>query len=180
MVIIKTSRQLFKMKIKFIIFFCLASFICFGQKPKELYSWKFGVNKRRDFSLLVAYNGWTYSFAELGFAINQYGQDGDHLTAWAYHISSEIKIDDNLMMGYKIGAWTDVRIFAVGVNTIYYTNFASKALRLRPEIGFGFGKWKIVYGYNVPLTNREFFGINRNNIAVAYLFKLKRIKSITR
>ena len=167
------------MKIKFIVFFCFYYTFCIGQKPKDLSSNKFGDNLRRDFSLLVGYNGWTYSFAEFGFAINQYGQKGNHLTAWAYHISSEIKIDDKLMIGYKIGAWTDVRIFAVGINTIYYTNFTSNALRLRPEIGFGYGKWKIVYGYNIPLTNKEFPGINKNNIAVAYLFKLKRLRITT-
>jgi hypothetical protein len=67
---------------------------------------------------------------------------------------------------------------AMGINLIYYTDFEQSSLRLRPEIGIGFGRWKVFYGYNIPLTNRSFEGINRNTFGFTVLFGVKQTKHI--
>lgn len=69
---------------------------------------------------------------------------------------------------------------AVGANLIYYTDFEQSSLRIRPEIGLGFGRWKVVYGYNIPLTNKDFDGVNNSNIGIALMFGVKKIKTIQR
>ena len=66
----------------------------------------------------------------------------------------------------------------MGLNVIYYTDFYQSSLRIRPEIGMGFGRWKVVYGYNIPLTNKRFEGVNKSNIGIVLLFGIKKLKTI--
>ena len=134
----------------------------------------------RHISLLTGLNGFRHNFAEVGFALNQYGRVGHHPTAWAYFISSEIKLDNQLLLGPKVGAWIGGGIagIALGINTICYTDLAHTAWRIRPEIGMGFDRWKVVYGFNFAVTNRNFSGVPKNVISLVYLFGLFKVKTI--
>lgn len=67
---------------------------------------------------------------------------------------------------------------AMGLNLIYYTDFGQSSVRIRPEIGIGFDRWKFVYGYNIPLTIKHFDGVNKNNIGIGIFFGVKKIKTI--
>jgi hypothetical protein len=141
---------------------------------------RYGVILERHISVLTGFNFWRNFNVELGLAINQYGQVGHHPAAWAYFVSNEIKIDNKILIGPKIGVWAGggVSGMAMGLNVIYYSNFDNSSLRIRPEIGMGFGRWKVVYGYNIPLTNRDFEGVNKSNIGIALVFGVKKIKTI--
>ena len=67
----------------------------------------------------------------------------------------------------------------IGLNIINYTDFRENSFCLRPEIGVGFGVFRIVYGYNFAITNKDFEGINRHNFGLNIMFKLKTIKEKT-
>lgn len=131
----------------------------------------------RYFSLVTGYQFGKRHFAELGVAVNEYGRKGWHPIAKAYYISSEIKFDNKLLIGPKVGCWFGGGL-ALGASLIYYTDFSAAALRLRPEIGSGFQNWRIVYGYNIPLTNRGFQGINKSHVSIVFMFGLKKLKTI--
>jgi hypothetical protein len=141
---------------------------------------RYEVNQKRYISVLAGYHYRKHHFAELGLAVNQYGRKGHHPTAWSLFASSEVKLDNQWLIGPKIGAWIagGQSIMAMGINLIYYTDFEQSSLRLRPEIGIGFGRWKVFYGYNIPLTNRSFEGINRNTFGFTVLFGVKQTKHI--
>ena len=64
----------------------------------------------------------------------------------------------------------------MGLNLINYTDFQENSLRLRPEIGIGFGVFRIVYGYNFALTNKYFEGINKHNFGLNIMLKIKTLK----
>ena len=138
-----------------------------------------GVNLERYVSVLTGFNFWSNEYVEIGVALNQYGSVGRHPAAWSIFASSEVKWDSKLLIGPKIGAWVGGGVggMALGINMIYYTNFENSSLRIRPEIGMGFGRWKVVYGYNIPITN-HLTGINRSNIGLAFLIGLKKVKTI--
>jgi hypothetical protein len=159
-----------------------ASSFCFAQAERDSTASKirYGVDLTRHLSVLTGFNFWRNFYGELGLAINQYGRVGHHPAAWAYFVSNEIKIDDKIRIGPKIGAWVGGGAggMAIGLNLIYYTDFDQSSLRIRPEIGMGFGRWKIVYGYNIPLTNRKFEGVDKSNIGIALIFGVKQIKTI--
>ena len=172
--------------IRITVFLLLAfCFICksYGQSSSDSTPTKpiYYAELEKHISILVGYNFWKHHFAELGLAVNQYGRVGHHPSAWAYFISSELKFDQKLLIGPKIGTWIGGGVggMAMGLNLIYYTDFDQSSLRIRPEIGMGFGRFKVVYGYNIPLYNKAFEGINKNNLGIALLFSIKHLKTQT-
>lgn len=125
-------------------------------------------------SVVTGYNFWNKHFLEIGLAHTQTDMDGPMVMGHNYFLSTEVKIDRDLLIGPKIGIWMGNGV-GIGLNAIYYTNFHASSLRFRPEIGFGFSTFKLAYGYNVPLTNKDFNQINKNNISLMVLFQVKKI-----
>jgi hypothetical protein len=139
-----------------------------------------GRDMEKHLSVLVGYNGWRHHYAELGFAVNRYGRVGHHPFASACFASAEMRIGNDLLIAPKIGAWIGGGAggMALGINLLCYTDFVHSSWRLRPEIGMGFGRWKVVYGYNIPLHRHDLVGVNGNNISVAYLLGVKTLEVI--
>lgn len=148
------------------------SSVCFSQDNDSTSFHKAG---DKYLSLLLGYNFWSNHFLEVGLAHNQLDVQGPHPFGFNYFLSTEIKIDNELVLGPKIGFWAG-NGFGMGVNIIYYTDFENSALRFRPEIGVGLSRFKIVYGYNLLLTNKDFDKINKSNISLMLLLQLKKIK----
>lgn len=133
------------------------------------------INPDKNISILTGINFWGNFYGELGVGVYQNRQSGHHFAGLAYFVSNEIKIDDKILIGPKAGVWIGGGL-AFGLNLIYYTDFDESSLRFRPEIGIGMGNVKIVYGYNIPLTNKNFNRINKSNIGIAVMFGVKKIK----
>lgn len=131
-------------------------------------------NNKKDFSLLAGYQQGKYGFAEIGFAINQYGTNR-HPFSFDYFVSNEIKLDKKTIIGPKVGVWVGGGA-AMGLNFIYYTDFSKNCFVFRPEFGIGIQKLKLVYGYNWNWT-KTFYGINQHLAGLTYCFTLKRLKS---
>ena len=131
-------------------------------------------------SLLIAYNGIEKHFGEIGIARNRLDGVGYHMLGWTYFISTEVMFHNNLVVGPKLGGWVGggVSAFALGLNAIVYTDFEETSWRLRPELGCGLDFFKIVYGYNYAITNKDFEGINNHNFSLVFLLRLRAIKSV--
>ncbi len=128
-------------------------------------------------SILTGYNGGVHSFFELGVAANTKGRVGYHPLATAYYASSECRIDqNNFIIGPKIGCWYSggVMPISMGLSMIWYSDFTSSSLRLRPEAGIGMDNFKLTYGYNAALTNRRFQGIDKHLISLQVLIGVKK------
>jgi len=163
-----------------LLLLCITLSVCRAQTPEDSIPVRPGVDLQRKLSILAGYNFWRNHYAELGVAINQYGRVGHHPAAWACFVSNEMRIGDRLLMGPKVGAWIGggAAGLALGINAIYYTDFDESSLRIRPEIGIGFDRWKVVYGYNLPLYNRNFDAVNRSTVSLTFLFGIKKLKTI--
>ena len=130
-------------------------------------------------SILVGYHPWNYSFFEIGIARNKEVAISPHPYADAFYTSSEFRIDHNkFIIGPKIGCWAagGSAAMALGASIIDYTDFSTSSLRARPEIGMGMDIWKVSWGYNIPLTNRSFKGINTNVASLQLLLGVKTLK----
>lgn len=146
--------------------------LCFSQDSDSTSFYKAG---DKYLSLLVGYDFWDNHFVELGLAHNQLDMQGHHAFGFNYFFSTELKIDNDIVLGPKVGLWFSNAI-GMGLNLIYYTDFDNSALRFRPEIGIGLSRFKIVYGYNISLTNKDFEKVNKSNIGLMVLFGLKKVK----
>lgn len=118
---------------------------------------------------VAGYSLGKYSYGEIGLSLNS----SHHLFSFIRYIGSEFKIGSDFILGPKIGVWISGGM-AFGLNAIYYTDFDDGAFVLRPEIGFGLLGFKLVYGYNWNLTNKDFMGINTHFAGITFSFPFKK------
>lgn len=123
----------------------------------------------------MGYNVWAYHFAEVGFAIAHTEKQDYKIVETNIYLTSEIKLDDKLMIGPKAGIWIGTMTGA-GFNTTYYTDFNNGALCIKPEMGIGMSRFKFTYGYNFNLTNKEFNRFNGHVISLSFLLDLLKLK----
>lgn len=134
------------------------------------------VDEEKQLGILLSYQLGKYSYGELGFAALLHSRYGFHPVSSVAFVSSEFKMGDKFIMGPKAGFWIGGGL-ALGLNAIYYTDFDEGAFVLRPEIGFGLYGFKLVYGYNWNLTNKDFRGINTHFAGITYAIPVKKTKT---
>jgi hypothetical protein len=167
---------MYKRCLAVVLLFCCMNSVAQTADSLEHFGFRKGEER---LSLLIGYNGLKNHFGEIGVAKNRLDGVGFHALGWSYFLSSEIELDNDLIVGPKLGGWFGggVGAFALGLNTIVYTDFEEASWRLRPEVGFGLDVFKIVYGYNFALTNKTFEGINDHNFSIIFLLRLRSITS---
>jgi hypothetical protein len=115
-------------------------------------------------------------FAEIGLAKRTEGDDR-HGSLSVVTYTLEIKPGQKTIIAPKIGLWGwSMTQMAIGLNLAYYTDFDKGSLVFRPELGIGLQFGKLVYGYNAPMVNKDFGGVNRHQVVFAVLMHLKDIK----
>lgn len=130
-----------------------------------------------DLSLITGYQTGSNNsnFIEIGLGIKK--------EIWNHHpahgvlrFSNELLFVDKFVWGAKIGANFGAGMMDLGINLINYTNFEENSIRFRPEFGLGFGRFRLYYGYNLPITNRNFLDVNNHLIGINLLFDLKDLR----
>lgn len=140
---------------------------------------KDSLKTERQIAVLTSVNFWKNAlFAEVGLAKYHNSTVGYHPSSAAYFVSAEVNLltGKNFIIGPKIGGWISggAAPMALGANLIYYTDFKNSNLYFRPEIGFGLMRVKVVYGYNVRITDHFLDGIPKSNIGIVYLIPAKK------
>lgn len=131
-------------------------------------------------AVVAGYNIHKNHFIEAGFAYKRNGVVGHHPSTLIYALTSEFRISEDFVWGLKAGAWMGggVAGMNLGANIINYTDFTRSAFCLRPEIGFGFASFRVVYGYNFALTNRGELPINTHNFALILILNVKKLSHV--
>ena len=128
------------------------------------------------FCLVIGYNVWAYHFGEIGFAVAHTQYDDYDVVGTNIYLTSEIKFDDKLMLGPKAGIWIGASTGGFGVNMTYYTDLNEGALCIKPEMGIGMSRFKLTYGYNFNLTNKDFNRFNSHVVGLTASLDLFKIK----
>lgn len=137
--------------------------------------YKYEVHEKKNFSLLTAYNFGREDYAEFGFALNNIKRVRSNDRFNAFFISTEWRVRQSFVMAPKIGCWVGNGLGA-GINAMYYTDFKNDgAIRLRPEVGFAFEGMKLVYGYNIPITNSTYSAISKHMVSLAVNTRLVKL-----
>ncbi|MBI1306711.1 MAG: hypothetical protein GC181_08865 [Bacteroidetes bacterium] len=129
------------------------------------------------YSVLGGLNAGKTLFGEVGLARNSYGLHTHHPMAGASFISCEFGHHSNWIVAPKIGGWVagGVAAQAFGINAIAYLSKGNFTPVIRPEYGFGFGRFKCSYGYNLRLKENEIKYLNKHVFSVTILFPVKQI-----
>lgn len=171
-------------------FICSAFFLCnwFGQKVDSIdYSYEIERTKTKidplksiysrvnEPSLLIGYNLGQNSFGEIGFAFYSFFPYFHPVFA-VKSVSTEFRIGGHdFIIGPKLGFWFGGGMgLGLGLNAIYYTNFDNGVFVLKPEVGMSALGFKIFYGYNWNLTNKDFKGINSHQLSIAFVIPFRK------
>ena len=117
-------------------------------------------------------------FAEAGIGIKNHGVVGPHPLTSIYGLTSEFKLNEfskDFIWGAKAGMWMGGGL-NLGLNLINYTNFEKNTVKFRPEVGIGLNSFRVVYGYNLTIVNKDFQGVNTHNFALNIILNLKKLK----
>lgn len=144
----------------------------------EAYSPAWAMEK--DLALVIGYNGWQHHYAEIGLSVHKYGVGTHHPIGHGWSVTSEMRVHENFIMAPKLSAWVGggVGALAMKINTLYYTNFKTGRIALRPEIGIGgFGYFTVVYGFNFYLNKQDILGLTRHVFSITVPVKIKKLKT---
>ncbi|HEX2631093.1 MAG TPA: hypothetical protein VHM26_18895 [Chitinophagaceae bacterium] len=101
----------------------------------------------------------------VGRSIHSSGRHGS--AVGGIYASEEIHFGSNNIYGTKLGAYTHFFLFDLGLAMVYYTDFKKGNFKLRPEMGFGMGPVRAVFGFNVPtIDNKAFEELSRHRAQV--------------
>ncbi|WP_196888829.1 hypothetical protein [Aureivirga sp. CE67] len=135
---------------------------------------------KKSWAITTGYQIYDYNFIEIGIARMNDSFEGYHRSTLIYNLSNEFKLSDDFLWGLKAGVWIGGGNAGMnlGLNLVNYTDFKENSICLRPEIGIGFSNFRIVYGYNLAMTNNDFNKINTHNIGLNILFDFKVLEEI--
>ena len=159
---------------------CLFTFKAKSQTDSLITDSLNGTYYRTDWAFITGYQLQKNHFLESGIAIIKDGSIGHHPSSIYYGLSNEIKIHDKFIWGLKstISGAGGNGPYNMALNLAYYTDFENSTVTFRPEIGLGLSIFRIYYGYNFPIFNKNFRGINKHNFGVNILIKFKSIKEL--
>jgi hypothetical protein len=175
----------------FIIIICLQTLsftICFGQpagKDSLPVSGRYKNWIEKNIEIIGGFH-WqgssqskTLRYVEIGLAKTKhyFGYHGP--ASFALYVSEEMYFGEQTnIWGTKIGAWTHY-LFDLGLSLVYYTDFEKGNFKIRPEIGVGMGRLRIVGGYNIPtIENRAFKELRKNTLQATIQFMVPVKKKV--
>jgi hypothetical protein len=116
-----------------------------------------------------------YGYAEIGLARFSQDEDARHYNLGAKSISVEIWPGKDVIIGPKVSIWGGgMTPMLMGLTLAGYTDFNKACLVFRPEAGLGLEYFKVMYGYNAPLINKDFNRLNRHLVSASFFIRLKK------
>lgn len=77
--------------------------------------------------------------------------------------------DDFVIVGPKAGYEFTAGLLGVAADVTYYTDFSEYSFVATPKAGLSLlGFASLMYGYNIPLNDKEFKSISRNRISLVF------------
>ena len=134
-------------------------------------------------NLLLAYNysfdpavGNDYHLLEVGIQRMIYG--GRHGGGLAYGLSTEVGLNtDGFLIGPKLGGALYLNAFMIGSELVVYTDLIQTNSRYVPFVGFGGPRFKISIGYQIVISNNDFYPVEKGVLNFSYFLHLKREKT---
>ena len=92
-----------------------------------------------------------------------------------YSISTEHYINDNYIITPKAAVWVNVLYINVGMSFPWYFDMEkNNSFRVRPEIGFGSGNFKLTYAVNMAITNKDMRNVSKHMVSAIYFLNFDK------
>jgi hypothetical protein len=81
---------------------------------------------------------------------------------------------NELILAPKVNYWLNYMFVNAGLSVPMYFNMTGQnSLKIRPEIGFGYGAFKINYAANISITNKNMSNVGTHFLSLNYYLMLK-------
>ena len=92
-----------------------------------------------------------------------------------YSVSTEHYINHNYIIAPKAAIWANALYFNMGMSVPWYFDMEkNNSLRIRPEIGFGSGDFKLTYAFNIAITNKDMRNVSKHMVSAIYFLNFNR------
>jgi len=121
-------------------------------QPRERQASEFGL------TAVAGYSGVGYNFGEFGLGLFETNRlSGSRVFRWI-NLYGGVEYGGNgrVTMAAPKVALTFDGLLTVGVNVVNYGVVPEGQWTVRPDVGFGLGYFRFVYGYNIPLQGGTF------------------------
>jgi len=109
-------------------------------------------------TVVAGYSGVGYNFGEFGLGLFETNRlSGSRVFRWI-NLYGGVEYGGNgrVTMAAPKVALTFDGLLTVGVNVVDYGVVREGQWTVRPDVGFGLGYFRFVYGYNIPLEDGDF------------------------
>jgi hypothetical protein len=134
-----------------------------GEKYPRLRGVVLGIHGARETMFEIGY--FNYQSENAG-----YGDGGK-----GYSISTEHYINNNYIIAPKIAGFSNIWGINLGTAVVWYFDMEkNNSLRLRPEIGYGSGRFKLTYGINIAITHKDMRNVSKHMVSAIYFLNFNR------
>lgn len=126
--------------------------------------------------ILLGVHGARETMFEVGFFTVKWFGDGENSNIGAgFLLSTEHYINKDYVIAPKVGAFTNLWGVHLGLNGVWYLGMEDEeSVRFRPEIGYGNGRFKVTYGLNMAISNKDMPNVSKHMLSFVYFFNFNK------
>lgn len=135
--------------------------------------------RKKSIGILLGYNYYNRNSAEIGIGKVMETTVGYHGYSSVVYAATEVATyNKQVLWGPKIGVQTSGGCCggSLGLALIYYVHPEATSLKIRPEIGIGFSRFRMFYGAAFSLTDKDFWPVSKQMFGVNVIIKAKELK----
>ncbi len=103
-----------------------------------------------------------YSFLEVGYHSTSMSEA---FIGWGHSVGVMSNLNKNMIGGVRAGFWVQFLAFHFENSLVYYNNFnQEQSFHWQPEVSIGHPLVKVSYAYQLPIVNKEMYGLSRHNV----------------
>ena len=128
------------------------------------------------YGILLGVHGARETMVEIGFFKSEwFGGSGKEKAGRGFSISTEHYINEDYIIAPKLAGFGNLWGIDLGLGSVWYFDMEDhNSLRLRPEIGYGCGRFKLTYGLNMTLTHKDMQNISKHMVSFVYFFNFNK------
>ncbi|WP_298513778.1 hypothetical protein [uncultured Kordia sp.] len=125
--------------------------------------------------LILGIHGARETMFEIGYFHYKKEDAGYGDAIKGYTISTEHYINKNYIIAPKIAGFSNLWGINLGAGAVWYFDMEkNNSLRIRPEIGYGSERFKLTYGINMAITNKDMSNVSKHMFSATYFFKFNK------
>ena len=153
----------------------LLVFVCQLNMAQTITEEKKNDDTTSSLGILLGVHGARETIFEIGFFKNNWFGTGKYQGGSGFSVSTEHYINENYIIAPKVTAFSNLWGIHLGISSVWYFDMEkNNSLRFRPEIGYSRGRFKLTYGLNLSITNKNMSNISKHMLSFVYFINFDK------